>query len=1055
MAARFWVGGTGAWNSSNTANWSVSSGGPGGASVPGSGDTVTIDANSGTGTCTMAALYNPTISSITFIPNNFTLDLNNNNLTCVTYSNVPSPSTTPLTARVIAFGATGQITVTGNNSTVAQWRFEQGLTYTGSKKFVLSYSGSVGTRTVSFPSYGSSGAAPNIYVTGGSDTISGTGSSGIVTGDANFTGFSGKFQVGQWFIYGNLTMSSTMTPSGTPVGALYGVPTSGSYTFTTNGAPWTVTSVQLPFTGAASSTWTFTDANLTIPNLTFGAGTLDLSTYNPNVTITGSISSSSGQTRILKWGTGSFTLTGANTTIMDFGNETNMSFTGTPPVVQVTANGTTGQTRTINLGTSGGAYNKSLSFNTTQGNDTVSMNGGFNNLTFQPTWTGILGGGSKTIYGNMTFHPAMTHASSVNSITFAPQGSNTIVFTTAGVTINSPIVNATGATTGVTKISGNLIQSVANTNTLTQSLGTLDIGNNTVNTWSYTANIAGVHGLTSNGSATMNLTGSNAVVANVSMTNWTMTGNLQFNLVGNPSSGTRTIAISNASSNVNNIDINVRGGTDNVTFTGSALDVDFTGFSGTLTQSTNMSVFGNMVMSNTMSVANSTSQIQFVGTGNNTIRTNNTVIQMPIGFNSTGNYQLQDNVTLSGFLPSTYSIQYNGNLDLNNNTLACPSWQISGGRGLNFGNTGQMILTGNSGTLWSAVAITTFLPTGNVNIIANTGGSGTRTFMHGTASGLSENNDVSISVTSGTDTLSFGGGYSNIGLTGWVGTWSQNQNLIMYGNLAFPANTITSVANGVLTLGGNSKSYSFDTNDVCIKSSITVNAPNSTITWPNDVVTDPTTLTFTAGNLVVNGNVTFGNVILNSTGNAGVLNMGNGTWTISGVGNVWTQTSNISTTNIVPGNSTLIFANDSNTRIATFANGTNLNNVNIQVSTPSSIFSMVGNVTLNTLSSTASASWNFVLGSGNTYTMQNWGITGSANNSVNLVSTTGGIPHNLVLTGGGTVNTVDWLNIQDSNASPGNTWYAGNNSVDLGGVTGWIFPVIPPVGGESNFFLLF
>jgi len=52
MAARYWVGGAGTWSSGNTANWSDSSGGSGGFSVPSSADTVTFDANSGIGVVT-------------------------------------------------------------------------------------------------------------------------------------------------------------------------------------------------------------------------------------------------------------------------------------------------------------------------------------------------------------------------------------------------------------------------------------------------------------------------------------------------------------------------------------------------------------------------------------------------------------------------------------------------------------------------------------------------------------------------------------------------------------------------------------------------------------------------------------------------------------------------------------------------------------------------------------------------------------------------------------------------------------------------------------------
>lgn len=57
------------WDGSSTAMWSASTGGATGASVPGSGDTVTLDANTCVGgttcTITMAAATNPTITSIT------------------------------------------------------------------------------------------------------------------------------------------------------------------------------------------------------------------------------------------------------------------------------------------------------------------------------------------------------------------------------------------------------------------------------------------------------------------------------------------------------------------------------------------------------------------------------------------------------------------------------------------------------------------------------------------------------------------------------------------------------------------------------------------------------------------------------------------------------------------------------------------------------------------------------------------------------------------------------------------------------------------------------
>lgn len=53
MANRFWVGGTGTWNSGSTAFWSTTTGGAGGASVPGTSDVAIFDGSSGGGTVTV------------------------------------------------------------------------------------------------------------------------------------------------------------------------------------------------------------------------------------------------------------------------------------------------------------------------------------------------------------------------------------------------------------------------------------------------------------------------------------------------------------------------------------------------------------------------------------------------------------------------------------------------------------------------------------------------------------------------------------------------------------------------------------------------------------------------------------------------------------------------------------------------------------------------------------------------------------------------------------------------------------------------------------------
>lgn len=84
MASRYWVGGSGNWNSSNTANWSTSSGGASGASVPTASDTVFVDGNSytGVGSWTITVVGSVTCLSC------FLLDL---------YCNIAGSSTPQLT----------------------------------------------------------------------------------------------------------------------------------------------------------------------------------------------------------------------------------------------------------------------------------------------------------------------------------------------------------------------------------------------------------------------------------------------------------------------------------------------------------------------------------------------------------------------------------------------------------------------------------------------------------------------------------------------------------------------------------------------------------------------------------------------------------------------------------------------------------------------------------------------------------------------------------------------------------------------------------------------
>lgn len=115
MANKFWVLGTGTWSSSNIVNWATSSGGTGGTAVPTTGDTVTFDGNSGTGTVTVdATINNMSFASITCGAFVGTLDFSVNNPSITLTANTGF-SSSGTAVRTINLGS-GTFTLTGNGT---------------------------------------------------------------------------------------------------------------------------------------------------------------------------------------------------------------------------------------------------------------------------------------------------------------------------------------------------------------------------------------------------------------------------------------------------------------------------------------------------------------------------------------------------------------------------------------------------------------------------------------------------------------------------------------------------------------------------------------------------------------------------------------------------------------------------------------------------------------------------------------------------------------------------------------------------------------------------
>lgn len=115
MANRFWVGGTGTWDSTTTTQWSTTTGGAGGASAPGASDVAIFDGSSGGGTVTVDSTLNgTTLGSLTAGAFTGTLDfsVNNPSITMAAMSLTGSGS-----GRKFLMG-TGTFTLTQNGSNV-------------------------------------------------------------------------------------------------------------------------------------------------------------------------------------------------------------------------------------------------------------------------------------------------------------------------------------------------------------------------------------------------------------------------------------------------------------------------------------------------------------------------------------------------------------------------------------------------------------------------------------------------------------------------------------------------------------------------------------------------------------------------------------------------------------------------------------------------------------------------------------------------------------------------------------------------------------------------
>jgi hypothetical protein len=412
-----------------------------------------------------------------------------------------------------------------------------------------------------------------------------------------------------------------------------------------------------------------------------------------------------------------------------------------------------------------------------------------------------------------------------------------------------------------------------------------------------------------------------------------------------------------------------------------------------------------------------------------------------------------------------------GTLDLAGYQLN-PSTFTSNGTGVRIlaFSTGNITCTGSGGTLFDSTSSTNLTVTGTPVVnIPYTGAVATTI----AAFPATEAQSISFNIQAGTYALTMidaSRAYRNVNFTGFSGTLGAlgASSVTIYGSLTLSSTmTLTPIAN-TLTFAGTSTGKTITTAGKIIGYKLAFNGVGAS--W---ILQDALTISGTSCN-VRHYN--------------GTLDLNGKTLTLAPeINSYFTDPG---TKNLTFNGGTLIATNDFNnanpTGYTTTA-GTGVGKISIQKATGFSftgggstynctisndgagalsisgnnaiqtLTTTVGNITLtgsNTITTIANAVQpvTFTFAISTTQTITNWNVSGTAGNLVTIVSSSAGTAATLSKASG-TVSA-NYLSLKDSAATGGAAWYAGANSINVSGNSGWIFTG-PPAGNTGAFFFMF
>ena len=408
-------------------------------------------------------------------------------------------------------------------------------------------------------------------------------------------------------------------------------------------------------------------------------------------------------------------------------------------------------------------------FDANSGTGTVTLTGALNCLSLNTTGSSAFTFAST---GNIT---CSTEFTIVTNTTWSATG--TITFTGAGtITTNGRtlacfvVVNSAG----LTRTLGDAL-TISQAATFGLTAGTLNLNNFTLTTGAFDSSLTGIRSIAF-GTGNITVNGSKVVSFNMSGSNFTYTGTPTVNISRANASAT-SITVS-AFTITNALNFNITTGTYALTIATSSFfkSLNFTSFAGSWATSTNTATFyGDLTLVSGMTFTSGSGVWTFAATSGVQTIDGSTQLLNSITQNGVGGTVRIASGTTSLATARTYTLT-NGTLDIGTNsaTLSCGIFNSNNSnvRSIIFG-TGNITVTGTGFPGFYMQTATNFTYTGTsaVYISNNTA---TATYIAFGGAGGTELNALNFYINTGTYAFSVAGSnkFRTIDFTGFAGSWS-------------------------------------------------------------------------------------------------------------------------------------------------------------------------------------------------------------------------------------------------------------------------------------------